>query len=117
MLSRREQLQLWLQRKKSGKKGLLKRIKKSRKEIRIELFEDKAYRRRENQGDATNRLVQKKKEQSKQNRRKSLCNISKHSSIIVCGIVEETDRDIEETDKDVRNSNRGREPRRHEEET
>ena len=79
MLSRREQLQLWLQRKKSGKKGSLVENKKvkERNQNRI-VRRQSVSTTRKPLGDATNRLVQKKKEQSKQNRRKSLCNISKH---------------------------------------
>ena len=80
MLSRREQLQLWLQRKKSGKKGSLVENKKvkERNQNRIVRRQSVSTTRRKPLGDATNRLVQKKKEQSKQNRRKSLCNISQH---------------------------------------
>ena len=80
MLSRREQLQLWLQRKKNGKKGSLVENKKvkERNQNRIVRRQSVSTTRRKPLGDATNRLVQKKKEQSKQNRRKSLCNISKH---------------------------------------
>ena len=84
MLSRREQLQLWLQRKK--KKNVRSEDNKlvEKKKIKETINEKRTFRRqsvstmtRKALSDRTNRPVQKK-ERSKKNRRQSLDNIGEH---------------------------------------